>query len=129
MKNLIILFIVVIMVCSMGGCSQKKIVPINLPEASAVQSIDVIIEGKKENHSAREWINQCLSSIADAQATTKESIQELPQVDEFIQVNINTDNSISTVYAYIEKGNYYIEQTYQGIYQTDSVFYEMLTGE
>lgn len=129
MKIIIILFIAAIMACSMVGCTQKKTVPINLPEASAVQSIDVIIEGKKESHSDREWINQCLSSIADAQATTKESIQELPQVDEFIQVNINTDNSVSTVYAYIEKGNYYIEQTYQGIYQTDSAFYEMLTKE
>lgn len=129
MKKIVYIFIITIMVCSIAGCTQKTVVPINLPEKSVIQSIDIIIGDETENHSDSEWINQCISSITDAQATSKESIQELPQVDEFIQININTDNAISTIYVYMEKGNYYIEQPYQGIYKTDSAFYEMLTGE
>lgn len=127
MKKIISIFIIYIMLCSIVGCSQKTIVPINLPEKSTIQSIDITIGDEKKNHSDSEWINQCISSIINAQATTKESIQELPQVDEYIQIDINTDNAVSTVYVYMEKGNYYIEQPYQGIYKTDSTFYEMLT--
>lgn len=129
MKKIVYIFIIAIMVCLIAGCTQKTVVPINLPEKSVIQSIDIIIGDETENHSDSEWINQCISSITDAQATSKASIQELPQVDEFIQININTDNAISTIYVYMEKGNYYIEQTYQGIYKTDLTFYEMLTGE
>lgn len=90
-------------------------VPINLPEKRVIQSIDIIIGDETENHSDSEWINQCISSITDAQATSKESIQELPQVDEYIQININTDNAGSTIYVYMEKDNYYIKQPYQGM--------------
>ena len=129
MKKIVSIFIIAIMVCSIAGCSQKTVVPINLPEKSVIQSIDIIIGDETENHSDSEWINQCISSITDAQVTSKESIQELPQVDEFIQININTDNAVSTIYVYMEKGNYYIEQPYQGIYKTDSTFYEMLAGK
>ena len=129
MKKIISIFIIFIMLCSIVGCSQKTIVPINLPEKSTIQSIDITIGDEKKNHSDIEWINQCISSIINAQATTKESIQELPQVDEYIQIDKNTDNALRTVYVYMEKGNYYIEQPYQGIYKTDSTFYEMLTGK
>lgn len=129
MKKIVNIFIVAIMVCSIVGCSQKTAVPINLPEKSTIQSIDVTIGNKTENHSDSEWINQCISSITDAQVTTKESIQELPQVDEYIEIDINADNAVSTIYVYTEKGNYYIEQPYQGIYKTDSTFYEMLIGK
>lgn len=129
MKKIVSIFVIAVMLCSIVGCSQKMVVPINLPEESSIQSIVVTIGDEKENHSDSEWIKQCISSITDAQATTKESIQELPQVDEFIQININTDNAVSTIYVYMEKGNYYIEQPYQGIYKTDSTFYEMLIGK
>ena len=127
MKKIAYIFMIFIMACSIIGCSQKTVVPINLPEKSTIQSIDITIGDEKEKHSDSEWINQCISSITDAQATTKESIQELPQVDEYIQIDIYADNAVSTVYVYMEKGNYYIEQPYQGIYKTDSTFYEMLT--
>ena len=129
MKKIVCIFIIAIMLCSIAGCAQKTAAPINLPEKSVIQSIDIVIGDETVNHSDSEWINQCILSITNAQATSKESIQELPQVDDFIQININTDNAISTIYVYMEKGNYYIEQTYQGIYKTDLTFYEMLTEE
>ena len=93
-----------------------------------MQSVDITAGNKTQNFSDIEWISQCISSITNAQATTKESVQDIPQVDEYIKIDINTDDAISTIFVYIEKSDYYIEQPYQGIYKTDSAFYEMLMG-
>lgn len=128
MKKIIRLLIVGIMACSIAGCSQKNANPINLPEESTIQSVDITAGNKTQKFSDIEWISQCISSITNAQATTKESVQDIPQVDEYIKIDINTDDAISTIFVYIEKSDYYIEQPYQGIYKTDSAFYEMLMG-
>lgn len=127
MKKIASIFIIAIMVCSMVACSQKKADPINLPEESTIQSIDVTIGDEMKNFSDSEWISQCILNITNAQATNKESVQDMPQVDEYIKIDINTENAVSTLLVYIEKDNYYIEQPYQGINKTDSTFYEMLT--
>lgn len=129
MKKIVSVFITAIMACSIVGCSQNKAGPIHLPEKSIIQSIDVTIGDETENYSDSEWINQCISSITDAQATAKKSVQDTPQVDEYIKININTDDAVSTIFVYIKNGDYYIEQPYQGIYKTDSTFYEMVTGK
>ena len=34
-------------------------------------------------------------------------------------MDISYNNKIATIFYYIEKGKYYIEQPYQGIYVTD----------
>ena len=95
---------------------------------STIQSIDVTVGEETEKYSDSEWISQCISSMNNAQATAKESVQDIPQVDEYIKIDINTEGAKSTLFVYLEKNDYYIEQPYQGIYKTDSVFYQTITG-
>lgn len=128
MKKIVSLFIISIMICSIVGCSQKKTDSISLPQEKNIQSIDVTVGNETENFSDREWIRQCILDITNAQATTKESVQDVPQVDEYIKIDINADDAVSTLFVYIEKENYYIEQPYQGIYKTDLAFYEKLSA-
>lgn len=128
MKKIVSLFIISIMICSIVGCSQKKTDSISLPQEKNIQSIGVTVGNETENFSDREWIRQCILDITNAQATTKESVQDVPQVDEYIKIDINADDAVSTLFVYIEKENYYIEQPYQGIYKTDLAFYEKLSA-
>lgn len=51
---------------------------------------------------------------------------DIPDADEYIQIDINSGDVVSTLFVYGEGENYYIEQPYQGIYQSDLSFYEML---
>ena len=98
MKKIVSVFITAIMACSIVGCSQNKAGPIHLPEKSIIQSIDVTIGDETENYSDSEWINQCISSITDAQATAKKSVQDTPQVDEYIKINIEGCRALKTKY-------------------------------
>ena len=128
MKKILSFLIAGIMACSAAGCSQKNANPISLPEESTIQSIEVTVGEETEKYSDSEWISQCISSMNNAQATAKESVQDIPQADEYIKIDINTEDAKSTLFVYLEKNDYYIEQPYQGIYKTDSVFYQTITG-
>lgn len=128
MKKILSFLIAGIMACSSAGCSQKNANPISLPEESTIQSIDVTVGEETEKYSDSEWISQCISSMNNAQATAKESVQDIPQADEYIKIDINTEDAKSTLFVYLEKNDYYIEQPYQGIYKTDSAFYQTITG-
>lgn len=128
MKKILTFLIVGIMACSTAGCSQKNANPILLPEESTIQSIAVTVGDETENFSAHAWISQCISLITNAQATSKKSVHDMPQVDNYVRVDIHTDDTTSTLFVYMEKNSYYIEQPYQGIYKTDSAFYALLTG-
>ena len=82
MKKILSFLIAGIMACSSAGCSQKNANPISLPEESTIQSIDVTVGEETEKYSDSEWISQCISSMNNAQATAKESVQDIPQADE-----------------------------------------------
>lgn len=81
----------------------KNANPISLPEESTIQSIDITVGEETEEYSDSEWISQCISSMNNAQATAKESVQDIPQVDEYIKIDINTEGAKSTLFVYLEK--------------------------
>ena len=97
MKKILSFLIAGIMACSAAGCSQKNANPISLPEESTIQSIDITVGEETEEYSDSEWISQCISSMNNAQATAKESVQDIPQVDEYIKIDINTEGAKSTL--------------------------------
>ncbi len=103
MKKILSFLIAGIMACSAAGCSQKNANPISLPEESTIQSIDITVGEETEEYSDSEWISQCISSMNNAQATAKESVQDIPQVDEYIKIDINTEGAKSTLFVYLEK--------------------------
>lgn len=53
-------------------------------------------------------------------ATNKTTVQELPIVDNSGQIDIVFDNKVLTIFYYEKDNKYYIEQSYQGIYEIDS---------
>ena len=79
--------------------------------------------------SADDWISRFVSAVLDAEGTRRQSIQDMPNEEEYIKIDINCRGSVNILFVYKEKEIYYIEQPYQGIYQTEASFYEMLIGK
>ena len=75
---------------------------------------------RDRNYSDDDWISRFVSAVLDAEGTRRQSIQDMPNEEEYIKIDINCRGSVNTLFVYKEKEIYYIEQTYQGIYQTDA---------
>lgn len=127
MKKYISLFLCLICILTLTACG-KKTDPITLPKAENILSVDVTVAGKTENHLDKFWISNMLSNISNSKPTRKESVQDVPQVECYIKIDIQfkTGTGTSTLFAYEDNGKYYIEQPYQGIYEIDSKQYEQL---
>ena len=100
--------------------------PIVLPDRDNIANISVVIDGEIIYHEDSSWIDSVMSGIADAEPTSKESVHDVPQVDDYIKLDIQLYGGVSTVFAYEEDGKYYIEQPYQGIYELDSDTYSRI---
>ena len=119
MKKLIAL--VLALVCAFGliGCG-KQADPIVIPAADEIDSINITTFDNSEiTFSDKEWIEQIVDILTNTETTTKESVQDIPNVENYGKVDISYNNKISTIFYYTEKGKHYIEQPYQGIYVTD----------
>ena len=125
MKKYISLFLYLICILALTACG-KKADPIMLPKAGNILSVDVTVEGKTEQHLDEIWISNMISNISNSKSTSKESVQDVPQVENYIKIDIQFETGTSTLFAYKDKGKYYIEQPYQGIYETDSNLYKQL---
>lgn len=104
--------------------------PIVLPDIDRIEAIEITTtDGTVVSYSDKETINQILSILTQATATSKQSIQDYPQVGKCGEVDILTNEHWVTVYYYTENGKHYIEQTYQGIYETDVDMDAFITGK
>lgn len=103
----------------MIGCG-KQAEPIVLPAVDEIDSINITTFDNSEiSYSDEEWIEQFIDILTNTETTTNESVQDIPNVETYGKVDISYNNKIATIFYYIEKGKYYIEQPYQGIYVTD----------
>lgn len=120
MKKPTLLFVLIFsFVFALVGCS-KQAEPIVLPAVDEIDSIEITaINGSQVSYSDKEWIEQLLSVFLQAEATTLQSIQDVPNVENYGKVDISNNGGITTVFYYVDNGKYYIEQPYQGIYETD----------
>lgn len=109
----------------MAECA-KMILTIRFSKAGDIDNVNVSFEGKKIYHSDKSWINDVVSKMGDAKPTRKESVQDVPKVDNYIKVDFKVKKENFTVFAYEEKGKYYIERPYQGIYEIDDNLYQKL---
>lgn len=121
MKKLVsILFISVAFVIFLVGCSQKTADLIILPDVDAIEAVAITTtDGSTVSSGEKDWIAQFLSICTQATATAKQSVQDTPAVDSYGRVDISNHGGITTLFYYAEDGKYYIEQPYQGIYETD----------
>ena len=119
MKKLIVLVLALICVFGLIGCGQQA-EPIVLPAVDEIDSMNITTFDNSEiSYSNKEWIEQFVDILANTEATNKESVQDIPNVENYGKVDISYDNKKTTIFYYTEKGKYYIEQPYQGIYVTD----------
>lgn len=124
MKKCFSVIICVACILTLFACS-KKANPIILPQSSDVVSVDVTVGENTVNCSDKTWIDEVISGLSDSKPTNRESVQDFPQVDNYIKVELNSQTEKTTVFVYKDKGKFYVEQPYNGIYIIDSDLYKM----
>lgn len=120
MKNLFALLGVALL---LTACASKVAPPMALPEN--VTSIALREDGETAVCTDEEWIAEFLAACKAAEPTSKPTVQDVPNVEDYILVDLCGD-PVCTLYIYQEDGIYYIEQPYQGIYRTDETLFGLL---
>ena len=91
-------------------------------------SIDITFGENTVSHSDKTWISEIIADISSSEPTKKESVQDFPQVESYIKIDFRLETGTSTIFAYEDRGKYYLEQPYQGIYKIDRKLFERLKG-
>ena len=129
MKKFLSLFLCLTCILTLAACG-KKAAPITLPQADKITSIDITIEENTVSHSDKTWISEIIADISSSEPTKKESVQDFPQVESYIKIDFRhetgTETEIITIFAYEDRGKYYLEQPYQGIYKIERRLFERL---
>ncbi len=125
MKKFFSVIICVVCILTLFACS-KKANPIVLPQSSDVVSVDVTVGENTVNCSDKTWIDEVISGLSDSKPTNKQSVQDFPQVKDYMRVEINSQTEKTTVFVYKDKGKFYVEQPYSGICIIDEEIYNQL---
>ena len=129
MKKFLSLFLCLTCILTLAACG-KKAAPITLPQADKITSIDITIAENTVSHSDKTWISEIIADISSSEPTKKESVQDVPQAESYIRIDFRhetgTETETITIFAYEDRGKYYLEQPYQGIYKTDRKLFERL---
>ena len=129
MKKFLSLFLFLTCILTLAACV-KKAAPITLPQADKITSIDITIAENTVSHSDKTWISEIIADISSSEPTKKESVQDVPQAESYIRIDFRhetgTETETITIFAYEDRGKYYLEQPYQGIYKTDRKLFERL---
>ena len=131
MKKILSWFLYITCILTLVACG-KRAAPITLPQADEITSIDITIEENTVSHSDKTWISEVIAGISSSEPTKKESVQDFPQVESYIKIDFRhetgTETEIITIFAYEDRGKYYLEQPYRGIYKIDRKLFERLKG-
>lgn len=125
MKKCFSVIICVVCILTLFACS-KKANPIVLPQSSDIVSVDVTVGENTVNCSDKTWIDEVISSLSDSKPTNKQSVQDFPQVKDYMRIEFNSQTEKTTVFVYKDKGKFYIEQPYSGICIIDEETYNQL---
>ena len=119
-SNSICISVILVVSFLLMGCG-KHAAPVVLPPVDDIDSISITtFDGTEVSFSDKEWIEQFITVVLEAKSTTKASIQDVPNAETYGEVDISNNSGVTTLFYYVEKGKCYIEQPYQGIYQTDT---------
>ena len=129
MKKFLSLFLCLTCILTLAACGRKA-APITLPQADKITSIDITIEENTVSHSDKTWMSEIIADISSSKPTKKESVQDVPQAESYIRIDFRhetgTETEIITIFAYEDRGKYYLEQPYQGIYKIERRLFERL---
>lgn len=131
-KNIVILIVFILVILIFTLCFaiiNKPKYNLKLPEISDVSSIFVILNDNEVKLDKEEEITSIITTLMSNGRTTKiESIQDFPvNVSNVITIKIyHKSSGSSTLFVYERKGNYYLEQPYNGIYEISSDEYNSI---
>ena len=125
MKKFLSLFLCLTCILTLVACG-KKAAPITLPQADKITSIDITIAENTVSHLDKTWISEIIADISSSEPTKKESVQDFPQVESYIKIDFRYETGTITIFAYEDRGKYYLEQPYQGIYKIERKLFERL---
>ena len=125
MKKFFSVIICVVCILTLFACG-KKANPIVLPQSSDVVSVDVTVDENTVSCSDKAWIDEVINGMTDSKQTNKQSVQDFPQVNNYIKVEFNSQTEKTTVFVYKDKGKFYVEQPYSGICIIDEEIYNQL---
>lgn len=77
-------------------------------------------------HTDEAWISEMVTALSGAEPTGRESVQDIPQAEDLVRLDLQLGSGASTLFAYQEDGHFYVEQPYQGIYQITGEQYAWL---
>ena len=102
--------------CSLSPAAEPAVLP---PEES-VQTVSIKRDGETTDCGSQEQIGELLSILADMEPTGKQSVQDVPQAEEYTSIHFeDTEDHDYTLFYYEKDGTDYVEQPYQGIYEPD----------
>jgi predicted small lipoprotein YifL len=125
MKKFLSLFLYLTCILTLAACG-KKAAPITLPQADEIASIDITFEENTVSHSDKTWMSEIIADISSSEPTKKESVQDAPRVESYIKIDFRLETGTITIFAYEDRGKYYLEQPYQGIYKIERKLFERL---
>ena len=125
MKKFLSLFLCLTCILTLAACG-KKAAPITLLQADKITSIDITIEENTVSHSDKTWMSEIIADISSSKPTKKESVQDVPQAESYIRIDFRHETGTITIFAYEDRGKYYLEQPYQGIYKIERRLFERL---
>ena len=125
MKKFLFLFLYLTCILTLAACG-KKAAPITLPQADEIASIDITFEENTVSHSDKTWMSEIIADISSSEPTKKESVQDAPRVESYIKIDFRLETGTITIFAYEDRGKYYLEQPYQGIYKIERKLFERL---
>ena len=118
MRKYILLSIGMIMCILLSACgTSAKADPIVLPTTEDIISISASDDNATATCTEGEQIGEIMSILMDMESTSKSSVNDSPNVDEYVKIDLNcSDNTVTTIFFYEDSGTRYVEQPYQGIY-------------
>ena len=118
MKKYMLLSISIIMCILLSACgASAKADPIVLPATEDIISISVSDDNATATCTDGEQIREIMSILMDMESTSKSSVNDFPNVDEYVKIDFNcSDDTVTTIFFYEDSGTQYVEQPYQGIY-------------
>ncbi len=118
MKKYMLLSISMIMCILLSACgASAKADPIVLPATEDIISISVSDDNATATCTDGEQIREIMSVLMDMESTSKSSVNDSPNIDEYVKIDFNcSDDTVTTIFFYEDSGTQYVEQPYQGIY-------------
>ena len=124
MKKCSLLTAALVLLVKLTDCG--KAAPMTLPETGEIVSVDVTAGDQTVQHTDEAWISEMVTALSGAEPTGRESVQDVPQAEELVRLDLRLGSGASTLFAYQEDGHFYVEQPYQGIYQITGEQYAWL---